>query len=76
MMEWAKEKGLPLDRLPENGIASSKFGDGYRKGYDEGHKQGVKDGIRVERQRLERAVIQDWAKERGIPTEELPEIFR
>ena len=76
MVKWAKEQGVPIDDLPESDLLSSEFCDGYRDGYDAGHKQGVEEGIRIERQRLERTVIQDWAKERGIPMEELPSIYR
>ena len=45
-------------------------------GYGEGYKQGIQEGIRLERQRLEKTTIQSWAKERDIPVEELPDVFR
>ncbi len=76
MMKWAKEKGIPIDQLPESRITNCEFGDGYRDGYEEGHKQGVQEGIILERQRLEKNLIQAWAEERDIPIEELPDIFR
>ena len=76
MWEWARENGIPIDKLPESRIISWEFGEGYKMGYGEGYKQGVQEGTRLERQRLEKAAIQTWAEERDIPLEELPEIFR
>ena len=76
MMEWAKERGIPLDELPESGITSSEFGNGYRSGYDKGYTHGVQEGMNLERQRLGKTIIQAWARERNIPFEELPDIFR
>ena len=76
MWEWARENGIPIDKLPESRITSWEFGEGYKMGYGEGYKQGVQEGTRLERQRLEKATIRTWAEERNIPLEELPEIFR
>lgn len=76
MWEWARKNGIPIDKLPESGLISWEFGEGYKMGYGEGYKQGVQEGIRLERQRLEKSTIRAWAEERDIPLEELPEIFR
>ena len=76
MRKWAEKRGIPIDELPERGTISWQFGEGYRMGYGEGYKQGIQEGIRLERQRLEKTTIQSWAKERDIPVEELPDVFR
>ena len=76
MMKWAKEKGIPIEQLPESRITSCEFGDGYRNGYEEGYKQGIQEGINLEHQRREKTIIQAWAEERDISLEELPDIFR
>ena len=76
MRKWAEKRGIPIDELPERGAISWQFGEGYRMGYSEGYKQGIQEGIRLERQRLEKTTIQSWAKERDIPVEELPDVFR
>ena len=76
MMEWAKERGIPFDELPESGIASSESGNWYRSGYDKGYTHGVQEGMNLERQRLGKTIIQAWAGERGIPVGDLPDIFR
>ena len=59
------------------------FEEGYRRGYEGGFKQGYEEGraegVKIRAERANRqyiAKVRAWAKERGIPVDELPEFCR
>lgn len=52
-------------------IKKKREAEARRKGREEGITQGREEGITLERRRNNKELI-DWAKEKGIPIEDLP----
>ena len=68
IIAWAKEKGVPFEDLP---IESGGYLQDFVIGYKIGYKEGITEGIAKERRR-KNGVLIAWAKEKGIPIEDLP----